>query len=145
MVSNTMRRVALILGLLLCACVSARAQPTIIGPAQTAICNQVQFMAAGPTTITQIVAGKAGQSIFVCGWHVTNTGTTGTFSIQISTSAGANCGGAPTTIIPAVNVTSSAPSADHIEYAWTQVPAGQSICITPSVATISAVMWFSQF
>ena len=122
---------------------SASAQPTIIGPAQTAICNQVQFMAVGPTTITTIVAGKTGQSIFVCGWHVTNTGATGVFSIQIG--AGANCGGTPVTIVPAVNVTSTAPSADHIEYAWTQVPVGQSICITPSVATISAVMWFSQF
>ena len=121
----------------------ALAQPTIIGPAQTAICNQVKFMAVGPTTITTIIPGVTGQSIFVCGWHVTNTGATGVFSIQIG--AGANCGGSPVTVIPAVNVTSTAPSADHIEYAWTQVPAGQSICITPSVATISAVMWFSQF
>jgi hypothetical protein len=121
----------------------AKAQPTIIGPAQTAICNQVQFMAVGPTTITTVVPGVAGKSIFVCGWHITNTGTTGTFSISVG--SGANCGGSPTTIIPAVNVTSTAPSADHIEYAWTQVPAGQSVCITPSVATISAVMWFSQF
>jgi hypothetical protein len=121
----------------------ALAQPTIIGPAQTAICNQAKFMGVGPTTITTVVPGVAGQSIFICGWHVTNTGATGTFSISIG--AGANCGGSPVQIVPAVNVTSTAPSADHIEYAWGQVPAGQSLCITPSVGTISAVVWFSQF
>ena len=129
-------------------CGPASAQGPIVGPGQYVLCTGAATLAVGPTTITQIIpisGSNAGtnKSIFICGWHITNTGTTGTFSISVG--SGANCGGSPTTIIPAVNVTSTAPSADHIEYAWTQVPAGQSVCITPSVATISAVMWFSQF
>jgi hypothetical protein len=141
--ANPVRQYLYALLVVLMSASPAWAQPTIIGPAQTAICNQVQFMAVGPTSITTVIPGIAGKSIFICGWHITNTGATGTFSISLG--AGANCGGTPTTLIPAVNVTSTAPSADHIEYAWGQVPAGQSVCITPSVATISAVMWFSQF
>jgi hypothetical protein len=122
---------------------SASAQPTIIGPAQTAICNKIATLAVGPTTITQVIAGVAGQSIFICGWHVTNTGATGTFSISIGT--GSNCGTGTVVVVPAVNVTSTAPSADHIDYASQQVPAGNALCVTPSVATISFVFWYSQF
>jgi len=122
---------------------SASAQPTIIGPAQTAICNKIATLAAGPVVTTQIIAAVTGQSIFLCGWHVTNTGATGTFAIQTGT--GSNCGTNTVTLIPAVNVTSTAPSADHIEYATAQIGPSLALCVTPSVATISFVIWYSQF
>jgi hypothetical protein len=138
-----MKRLLLALGLALTLSSSALSQPTIIGPAQTAICNQISSLAVGPTTITTAIAGKTGQSIFLCGWHITNTGATGTFTLTIG--SGANCVTSPTVVVQAANVTSTAPSADHVEYATTQIPGGQSLCVTSSVATISYVFWFSQF
>jgi len=127
---------------------SASAQPTIIGPAQTAICNQIAGLAVGPTTITTVIAGKAGQAIFLCGWHITNTGATGTFTLTVG--SGANCAGSPVVIVPAANVTNTAPSADHVEYATTQIGSPTtspplSLCVTSSVATIAYIFWFSQF
>jgi hypothetical protein len=125
-----------------------RAQPTIIGPAQTTICNKVATLAVGPTTITQVippgaVATPSNQSIFICGWHITNTGATGTFTLTVG--SGVNCASNSAVVIPAVNVTSTAPSADHIDYASQQVPPGLTLCVTSSVATISYVFWYSQF
>lgn len=121
----------------------ALAQTGTVGPTNAIFCNQVAQMPAGPSAITQVIAAKAGKSIFVCGWHVTNTGATGTFSISYGT--GTNCGTGTTAVIPALNVTSTAPSADHIDYAQLYAPAGNAVCITPSVATISAILYFSQF
>ena len=143
MVQNTMRQYLYALLVVLMSASPALAQPTIIGPAQTAICNQITSLAVGPTTITTAIAGKAGQSIFLCGWHITNTGATGTFTLTIG--SGANCVTSPTVIVQAANVTSTAPSADHVEYATAQIPAGQSLCVTSSVATIAYIFWFSQF
>lgn len=113
-----------------------------VGPPNTIQCNKLGTMAAGPTAITQIVAAPTSPlSVSICGWHVTNTGAAGTFSFQYGT--GVNCAGGTTTIIPAINVTSSAPSADHIDYAQFSLPAGNALCITPSVATISALVYYT--
>ena len=143
-----MRRLLYALLVVLTSASPALAQPTIIGPAQTTICNKVATLAVGPTTITQVippgaVATPASQSIFICGWHITNTGATGTITLTIG--SGLNCVTNPVVIIPAVNVTSTAPSADHIDYASQQIPAGNTLCVTSSVATISYVFWYSQF
>ncbi len=121
---------------------AARAENTV-GPTTQIICNKIATLAVGPATITQMVAAIAGQSIFVCGWHVTNTGATGTFSFQNGT--GSNCGTGTATIIPATNVTNTAPSADHISIATIQVPQANAFCVTPSVASISVVIFYSQF
>src|SRR5258707_4228331 len=61
-----------------------------VGPTNQIVCNKVATLTAGPTTITQVIALVAGQSINLCGWHVTNTGATGNFSLSYGT--GANCG-----------------------------------------------------
>src|SRR6266404_488274 len=61
-----------------------------IGPTNQIICNKIAMLAAGPTSITQVIAAVAGQGVNLCGWHVTNTGATGNFSISYGT--GTNCG-----------------------------------------------------
>lgn len=114
-----------------------------VGPTNQILCNKQALLAAGPTAITRIQTGVASQNISICGWHVTNTGATGTFSLSYGT--GTNCGTGTTTIIPAMNVTSTAPSSDHIDYAWFTLPAGVDLCITPSVATVSAIIYTAQF
>jgi len=67
-----------------------------VGPSAQILCNKVANVAIGPTTATQIVAGIAGQSIFICGYQVSNTGTTGSFTLISGT--GSTCT-SPTTII----------------------------------------------
>lgn len=128
--------------LFLSLCISAHAENTV-GPTNLVICNKVATMAVGPNSITQIVAAVSGQTIFVCGWEVTNTGATGTFSFQSGT--GSNCGTGTATLIPALNITNTAPSVDRQQNATIQLPLSAALCITPSVATIAAVVWFTQF
>jgi len=100
-------------------------------------------MAVGPSTITQIQALVTGQAISLCGWHVTNTAAAGTFSLSYGT--GTNCGTGTTVIIPPMNVTNTAPATDHTQFATFSLPIGNALCITPSVATISAVLYIAQF
>jgi hypothetical protein len=121
----------------------AQAQPSIIGPPNAVQCNAVATLAVGTTGLTQMVAAVTGQRIFVCGWHVTNTGATGTFLLANGT--GSNCGTNTVTQIPALNVTSTAPSGDHQTFATFQTPISAALCVNPSVATIAVVVYYAQF
>ena len=132
-----------LLGLALLLPPGARAQPAIVGPPNAIICNGAAQTAIGVSGQTQTVAGVAGRSIYICGWHVTNSGASGTF--QLSYGTGSNCGTGNALVTPAFTVTSTAPATDHIDYAVVQVPAGNALCINPSVATIAAIIWFAQF
>src|SRR6266550_4011548 len=129
--------------LLLLFCAGAAQAENTVGPTAQILCNKIATLAVGPTSSTQMVAAVTGQSIFICGWHVTNTGAAGTFTFTNGT--GSNCGTGTATIIPPTNVTSSAPSADHISLATIQVPQSNAFCVTPSAATISVVIYYSQF
>jgi len=100
-------------------------------------------MAVGPTTSTVIVAGTAGKAINICGWHITNTGASGTYSFSIGTGAG--CVTNNVVVVQPQSISSTAPVTDHIDYAFLTVPTGTSLCITPSVATIAAVVYYNQF
>jgi hypothetical protein len=144
----TMAPARLALGLLallfvLSAGPSALSQGPIVGPGQPILCPRIATLAVGPATITQIIAPVTGQAISICGWHVTNTGATGTFSLSYGT--GSNCGTGTQLFVPPQNVTNTAPATDHIDYAFFTTPVSQAICITPSVATVAAVIYFNQF
>jgi len=130
--------------LVLCYCLGfgpARAENTV-GPTNAVLCNKVANVAVGVATVTQVVAGIPGQSIFVCGYQITNTGAAGTFSLTFGT--GATCT-TPTTLITPQNVTSTAPATYNVGVAQMQTAAGAFLCIIPSVATIATTVWFSQF
>jgi hypothetical protein len=122
---------------------------TQIGPANMIICNKIaQF--SGVSAITQIVAlvasgspGGVGNAIYICGWHITNTAASGTFNFSYGT--GSNCGTGNVALTPALNVTSSAPSADHVDYATMVAPNGTALCVTPSATTLSGVVFYSQY
>jgi len=113
-----------------------------VGPSAQILCNKVANVAVGPSTATSIVAGVAGQSIFICGWQITNTAATGTFSFVFGT--GATCT-SPTTLVTTQNVTSTAPATYNVGVAQMQVPPGSTLCVTPSAAGIATTIWFSQF
>src|SRR5258707_8339605 len=84
---------------------SATLAENVVGPSAQVLCNKVANVAVGPTSATQLVAGVAGQSTFVCGWQITNTGATGTFTLIYGT--GTTCT-SPTTLVTVQNITSTA-------------------------------------
>ncbi len=122
----------------------------VVGPTNAILCSKTASATPTSATTTALVSGVAGQSIYICGWHVTSIlNTTSTFQFEYGTQGGP-CGNSPiptTVITPAFNVTSTAPSADHITYAVLQVPAGAQLCIvTGSGTTGDAVLvYYSQF
>lgn len=137
------RRLGLILaGLLWADLAFAQAQ---VGPANQVLCNKtVSF--SGVSAITKLVSGAGtGKSIFICGWHVTNTAASGTFSVTYGTQVTNPCDTGSGTILPVLNVTSTAPSADHIDYAVAQIPVSTDLCVTPSANTLSGIFYYSQF
>ena len=134
---------ALLAALALSFCSSLAHAENSVGPTNRIFCNKIAILAAGPATITQIIPAVAGQNINICGWSVTNTAAAGTFSLQTGT--GSNCGTNTATFIPPLNITNTAPATDHVSDAWFSSPQSSAVCITPSVATISAVVYYGQF
>jgi hypothetical protein len=117
----------------------------MVGPGAFIPCVAVGGVPAGSTGLQQaIAADPAGlKRIYICGWHVTNTGATGTFAISYGT--GSNCGTGTQTPFPAQNVNSTAPSADHIDYASINTPPGVALCFNFSAATIAGIIYYNQF
>lgn len=136
-----MKKLALgLLFALLLACSPARAQA--VGPPATIFCNKsATFTGTGAAAI--VITGTAGTTANVCGWHITNSAATGTFAV--TTGTGAACGTATVTVTPVLSVTSTAPSADHIDYAAFSAAPGASVCVNATVTTVTGVLWYSQF
>ena len=121
----------------------AFAQSGTVGPTNQIYCNKVATLATGSTGDQQVIAAVTGQLVFICGWHITNTGASGTFAFDYGT--GSNCGTGKVAVIPAQNVTSNAPSADHTGTAYYNTIASQAFCVNPSVNTIAGVIFYAQF
>jgi len=112
-----------------------------VGPTNSIIRNK-QGQLTGTGATAQIVPGVAGQSIYICGWHVTNTAASGTF--QFSYGTGTTCTSG-TNITPSFTVSNTAPSADHITAAWTNGGQGQTLCVNATVTTVVVMVFYSQF
>lgn len=112
-----------------------------VGPANQIPCDKTAvFTGTGAAAVVITHSGTINTS--VCGWHVTSTSST-TTTFQITTGTGSNCGTGTVNITPALNVTITAPSADHIDFAaWS---AGQSgdVCIN-APATVNGLLYYSQ-
>jgi hypothetical protein len=121
--------------------------PQIIGPTVQVICSRSAIATVATATTTSLVNGVAGQSVYICGWHVTSTQSASTTFQFVQGTQGGPCG-TPVAITPAFNVTSTAPSADHVDYASIQqVPPGQQVCVATTGATVgqSIILYYSQF
>ncbi len=143
-----MRKLALsLLALLALAGAQALGQggPTV-GPTNAPLCNKIGTAAPASATTTAVISGVAGQIINICGWHVTSnqSGVT-TFQFEYGTQGGPCT--SPTTITPAMSVTSTAPSVDHQQLAVFTVPAGAQVCVVTTGTTVGQgiVVWYSQF
>src|SRR5262245_41196309 len=118
-------RLILALALLLLILVPAQAQ----GP-RPVYCNTgyAAIATTGPLAITRIATGQAGQSIYICGWNINNTGGAAV-TVTLSTGTGTNCGTGTVTMI-AVTVTNGQTNIDHGGEAIVQLPAGNDLCWT---------------
>jgi hypothetical protein len=136
------RKLALSLLAAICACpLPARAQ---VGPPNQLQCNQLISQSASTTSLATLLAGVAGKVIVVCGWHVTSSsGTASTF--QLSSGTGTNCATTNVNLTPAFNVTSTAPSADHVDFAQLSIPAGNNLCIISSGTSLQPSVWVGQY
>lgn len=115
-----------------------------VGTITTIRCNGVAIQAASTASLATLVAGVAGKTIHLCGWHVTSSaGTASTFTLSSGT--GTNCASTNVAITPAFNVTSTAPSADHNEAAWTSLAIGNNLCIVSSTTSLQVLVWYGQY
>ena len=140
--SKLMRGLILVLGLMWTG--SAWAQG-IVGPVNQILCNKIATF-TGVATATQLVAPITSQRIVICGWHVTNSSSTAyTFTITYGTQTTTPCDTGAVTLIPALSLTQSAPSADHIDYAVGQTPISQQLCVTPNNTALTGLVYYAQF
>lgn len=137
-----MRKLFLALALALSALIpGAQAQGPVVGPGNIILCGKGATF-TGTAALAQIIAAVSNQSIFICGWHITNTAAAGTFAFSYGT--GSNCGTGTVNILSNVSVSNTAPATDHIDYAFLQIPVGNALCQN-STATVSGAVWFNQF
>lgn len=116
-----------------------------VGPPNTIQCNQLSLTQPSVSASTiAIISGVSGKITAICGWHVTSSSTTPA-TFVFSQGPGANCSATPVSLTPTENVTSNAPSADHIDYAGLSIPSGNNICANISTTAVSVGVWFSQF
>ena len=140
---RTMKRI--LLALLLVLTPQLALAQSVVGPTNAILCNKTATF-AGLAANTVLVPVVSGQIVVVCGWHVTtSSGTSVTFSLATGTQTTNPCDTGTKSITPALSVTSSAPSADHIDFAIASSAAGQALCVTPSSNTISGLVYYSQF
>ena len=122
---------------------SARAE-NVIGPTNLITCNKVAFVSPATATTTSLIAGVAGTTINICGWHVTSTQSASTtFQLEYGTQGGP-CS-SPTAFTPAFSVTSTAPSADRQQYAYISTPPGAQVCVISAGSTVglAVMIWYS--
>lgn len=112
-----------------------------VGPPNNIQCNAFASF-TGTGAAATIVTAAVGKIIVICGWHVTSTSST-TTTFQFSQGSAANCGGG-TNITPALNVTITAPSADHIDYASLSTPQNFNVCVN-APAAVTGGLWYAQF
>ena len=123
---------------------SAALAQQIVGPQNLILCNKVATF-TGAAGLAQLIAGVSGERVYICGWHVTSTSaTTTTFTLVSGATTTTPCDTAATTLLPALNVTITAPSADHIDYASQQSVISQNVCVN-APATITGLIYYSQF
>jgi hypothetical protein len=117
---------------------------SVAGPPNSILCNQTATFSADSAD-TKIISGASGKTIFVCGWNITNSASTGTIAITTGTTVTTACDTNTANITPTLSVTSSSPQVDHIDYAGVSAAVGANLCVTPSATTITGIIWYSQF
>lgn len=117
----------------------------IVGPINQILCNKIATF-NGVSAVTSLVSAVSGQTVYVCGWHVTNSSATAaTFVFTSGTLTTNPCDTGTKTLTPALSVLNTSPSADHIDYAVMSSGVSQAFCVTPSATTLTGLIYYSQF
>lgn len=118
----------------------------VTGPSMQILCNKQALANVATATTTSLINGVAGQIIAICGWHVTSSQSASSTFQLIQGTQGGPCG-TPSNVTAQFNVTSTAPSADHIDYATITLPAGAQVCVvsTGSTVALGVLVYYSQF
>src|SRR5229473_8459130 len=87
---NQMAKITLMLRfcaalLLLLSLASAAQAENVVGPSNAILCNKVAILEIGFTTATVLVPAITSQTIFICGWNVTNTTTSASVAFTSGT------------------------------------------------------------
>jgi len=137
------RAFQLALVLLLCWLVWGQDKSTAqIGNPNSVLCNNSATFTGTGAQAAVATAGTS-QRLYFCGWHITNTAATGAFAISYGT--GTNCGTGNVAITPTLSVTSTAPSADHIEYASISTPPAGELCVNATVTTVTGLLFYGAY
>lgn len=134
-----MLRVLLALGLWLAGSGFASAQ--WIGPPNAVMCNKTATF-SGVAVATSLVAPAANTTILVCGWDVTNSGAAATMTLNYGTQTTNPCDTNTVAVTPALSVSTNA-VIDHQAYAVFSSAPGSGLCVTPSAATLTGIVYYT--
>lgn len=95
---------------------------------QAVQCGRSLQFSLGATSITQIVAGVAGQSIHICGIVLNAGAATATYKLTVGT--GTNCNANTVDITPAFSLPINGNMVMQNIYAWYSSPTGYQLCHT---------------
>ncbi len=123
---------------------AAQAENTV-GPSNAILCNKIAILETGFTTAAILIPAIVGQTVFICGWNVTNTGTNAVVAFTSGTFGAANCDTGTKKLSPSFTVSSNSPNQDHIQIAGNSSNQSQAVCATSTLATVSIMLWYSQF
>ena len=113
----------------------------VVGPPYQPICNAVAQGAIVTGSSIQYVTAITGKFVYICGWHVTTGVTSSTWQMSTGTTS---C--PATAMTPAFTLGSTAPSADHIDFAGLATPLGQNLCITGGgTGPIQVLIYYGQY
>lgn len=112
-----------------------------LGPPNTVLCNQIVNFSSIATT-TQLLAPATGKQIYVCGWSVTNSSNSVTYSVSIFFGTGAICGTNTVAITPTMSINANAYN-DHSQFAVTSGAAGSGLCVNPSNAALAGNVYYA--
>src|SRR5215469_40042 len=112
-----MRKSLIALLALLALCSSSMPQGgSVVGPMNQISCNKSAIANVASATTASVVAGVAGQTISICGWHVTSTQSASNPFKLVSGTQGGPCT-SPADLTANFSITSTAPSAQMNSYA----------------------------
>ena len=122
------------------AATAAQAQ-TQMGAPNLIVCNKTATF-TGTAANAVLVAAAANKITNICGWHVTTSSATAvTFTLSYGTQTTNPCDTGNTALTSSINITSAAPSNDHLQEAFTNTGVNTQLCVNAPVTVFGQVYY----
>jgi hypothetical protein len=110
------------------------------------MCDQVRTnLTTAPAAISEKVAGKPNQRIYLCGYMIVRDGPAGQdLYFVVSSGTGTNCAVGKTIILPKMAIPASGVLVNRIAYTAEKTAPGQSVCLEvfgTGVSLVSSFYW----